>query len=1064
MKHIVLFVMTLMSFHLMAQQVHVSGTVTDSKDKMGVVGASVLVKGTKTGTSADFDGNYTITAPSNDAILVFSSVGYKPLEVKVNGRNQINVVLEEDTAQLDEVVIIGYGTQKKRDLSGAVTQIKSEDILRGNPTDLSQGIQGKMAGVNISQNDGAPGAGVSINIRGTNSFSTSSQPLYIVDGIPFDAGDTPTSDANKNNNQTSNPLNFINPHDIESIAVLKDASATAIYGSRGANGVVLITTKRGKSGAEKVEFSATVTVSNVSKKMAILNAYDYANYVNEGTLNSYKYSGKPYTTLPYPEVGHWEYTNVNGQINTTSGQYYPSPTDFLNPRVVNDEYGNTYSIADTNWQDVIFQSGVSQEYNISVTGGSDKGWHSFSGNYLDQQGTIKGSGFTRYSMRVNIGRKVNSWLEMGMNTSYTNTDTDFTKSNSYDYGIIRSALLFPPTYDPYTEATTSDELNWLAANPYQYVISAYDNLKSQNIFNASYAEIKLFPFLKFRQNLGVGYTSNRRMTYYGRHTQEGRDPTNGKGGQSDNWYQTLTAESLLTFDKAWGVHSINAVAGFTYEKATWGSKSMSATNFPNDITGAFDMSQGLNKGDLASDYGESALVSFLARVNYSLMNKYLFTASYRRDGSSKFTQKNKWANFLSFAVAWRLSEEEWIKNLNVFSNLKLRASYGQTGNQGIGSYRTLAQLKSSNYPFGGSLSSGVSEVEWRGPVSEDLRWETTSQVDLGLDMGFLQNRINLTVDYYHKKTVDLLQEVKIPNSTGFTSMMINSGNVTNEGLEISGDFYILKNTPVKWNMNANISFNRNTIGGLEADQYAQRLWYSADNIFIQRNGCPIGAIFGYVEDGFYDNEAEVRANPLYTNASDAVVKAMIGEIKYRNFDDDPAITEADRVIIGNTNPDFTYGMTNSFEYKGFNLNFFIQGSYGNDIFNGNLIDVKMANIGNIPQFAYDGRWTEDNSENATWPKAISGYDRNMLLSNRYVEDGSYLRLKSLTIGYNWKPKFNGISNVNFSLTGTNLFTITSYSWFDPDVNAFGSDSSRRGVDIYSYPSSRTFSFGIKVDF
>jgi hypothetical protein len=329
-------------------------------------------------------------------------------------------------------------------------------------------------------------------------------------------------------------------------------------------------------------------------------------------------------------------------------------------------------------------------------------------------------------------------------------------------------------------------------------------------------------------------------------------------------------------------------------------------------------------------------------------------------------------------------------------------------------------------------------------------------------MGFLNGRINLTVDYYHKKTRDLLQEVKIPLSTGFANMMVNSGYVTNEGLEISGKFYLLQNTPLKWNIDANISFNKNQIGGLEADQFATRLWYKADEVFLQRNGCPIGTIFGYVEDGFYDNLAEVMADP------DPAVRAkgqkMIGEIKYRNFDDNPAITNADRVIIGDTNPDFVYGITNNFSWKNFTLSFFFQGSQGNDIFNGNLMDVKMGNVANIPQAAYDTRWTPETTAIAQWPKAVSSYERNMLISDRYVEDGSYLKLKNLNIGYNWANPFKGIKNLNFYASATNLFTITDYSWFDPEVNAFGSDASRRGVDIYSYPSSRTYSIGMKVTF
>ncbi|MDO4181431.1 MAG: TonB-dependent receptor, partial [Bacteroidales bacterium] len=846
---------------IMQQTKKITGTVTDQNGE-AVIGANVVEKGTANGTITDIDGNFTLEV-SAKAVLTVSFIGYQSQEIVLKGsETTVTVTLKDDTEVLDEVVVVGYGTMKKRDLSGAVTQIKSDDLMKGNPTDLSQGLSGKVAGVIVSQSDGAPGGGVSIQIRGTNSFSTSSQPLYIVDGVPFDAGSTPSSDANANSNQSSNPLSFINPHDIQSIEVLKDASATAIYGSRGANGVVIVTTKRGEAGFDQVEFSANFSYSRIANRVKVLDAYTYAQYQNEQTLNSYKYSGRPYSTLPYP--GTWNYQlNGDGSINTSAGTYSPKPEDFLNPGMYTDEYGNETWVGLADWQDLIYQDGFSQEYNISVSGGSDKGWHAFSGNFLDQSGIIKNSGFTRYALRANLGRKIHNWLEMGMNINFTHTDTDFSKTNAYDYGVIRSSLIFPPTYDPNVDSTTSNELSWLASNPYAYINSTKDNLKSNNVFSSSYMEIKLFPFLKFRQNLGISYTNNNRGTYYGRDTQEGSETSNinGRAGQSDNWYMGITSESLLTFDKSFGIHTFNAVAGFTAEKNSWGSKSMSATGFPSDITQDYDMSQGINPGKLITDRGDAALASFLGRINYTLLDKYIFTASYRADGSSKFAEGNKWAGFLSGAFAWRMSEEKFIKDLNVFSNLKLRLSYGETGNQAIGSYRTLPMLNPANYPFAGSTSSGFAQVDWRGPVSDDLRWETTAQYNAGLDMGFFNGRVNFTIDYYHKKTRDLLQEVKIPSSTGFGNMMVNSGYVTNEGLEISGKFFVLQDTPLKWNIDANISFNKNKIGGLESDQYANSLWYKADEVFLQRNGCPIGTIYGYVEDGFYDNLAEVMASP-----------------------------------------------------------------------------------------------------------------------------------------------------------------------------------------------------------
>lgn len=1046
-----------------AQSKVVTGIVTDASTSETIPGVNVMLKGSTSGTITDIDGNFSVNVSSEETILVFSFIGYESQEILVALRSTINISLQTSATGLDEVIVVGYGSMKKSDLSGSVVQIKSEELLKGNPANsINQAMQGKMAGVIVTQNDGAPGAGVSIQIRGTNSFSTGSQPLYVVDGVPFNTASTPSSGANDNNNQTANPLAMINPNNIESIEVLKDASATAIYGSRGANGVILITTKRGK-GNEKIEFSANFSVSQIGKKIKMLGAYDYANYINEQEINDEEYLGSSYTTLPYP--GEWWYKYSDGDVVPSSGKYNPAPDDFLNPRTVYDSYGNSTSIADTDWQDEIYETGVSQEYNLSVSGGTNKGWHSFSGNYVDQKGIIYNSGYERLSLAMNVGRKVHDWIELGMNINFTNSTTDFAKSNAHDYGIIRSALLFPPTYDPKVELSVSDELSWLAANPYMYVRSTKDQLVSNNLFSSSYAEIKITKWLKFRQNLGLGYSSNNRSSYYGRHTQEGKEPRNGLAGQSDNWWRSTTAESIFTFDKKFNkIHALNVVAGFTYEESNYGSKSMTTQNFPSDITGEYDMSQGLDPRDLVSNRGQTKLVSLLGRANYVLKEKYILTASFRRDGSSKFVEGNKFANFASGAVAWRMSEEDFIKNLNVFANLKLRASYGQTGNQGINAYQTLPVLATANYPLGNALNSGFAEQSWRGPLNPELKWETTDQYNAGIDIGFLDNKISITIDYYHKKTNDLLQQVKIPNSTGFGAMWTNFGHVTNEGLELSGNFSILTKGSLKWNMNANISFNKNEIGGLEADQFANSLWNEADQVFIQRNGAPIGAMYGYVEDGFFDNQAEVRARAEYASSGDAIVKAMVGEVKYRDLDGDGYITESDRTIIGDTNPDYVFGITNNFSWKNFTLSFFLQGMIGNDIFNGNLMGVEMSNIANVTQDAYDSRWTPDNTENARWPKATGGYNRVWRLSDRYVEDGSYIRLKNVNLGYTFPTVIKGISNIYVYGSATNLFTITDYSWFDPDVNAFGGDASRKGVDIYSYPSSRTYSLGVKVTF
>ena len=1020
-KWILLSLLLAMASVGLQAQTQLKGRVLDgSMNNEPLIGASIQVPGTTSGTVSDLDGNFVFQLPEGKFIVQVSMIGYKTKVVNVKGKDFVEVILEEDAKLMDEVVVVGYGTMKKRDLSGSMTQIKGDDLMRGGTTDVAKGMQGKIAGVQVQQTDGSPGADMSITVRGANSFTTSSEPLYIVDGIPYNndnPSQIPSSSANENTNQKSNPLSFINPNDIEKIEVLKDASATAIYGSRGANGVVIITTRKGQAGKPKVEFNANFSVSSIVKKIDVLDTETYKRYQDEATANGNYYLGKSDT---------------------------PS-----------------YKDGSADWQDEIYQTGWQQEYSLSVSGGSDKGYYSFSGNYLDQTGTIKESGFNRYGVSLNISRHLTDWLEIGSSSHVSQSITDFQRTSSSDYGIIRSALIFPPTIN--ADSAPDSETDWLAANPAAYIRGARDQLKSINWFSSNYIEAKIMPWLKFRQNIGLGYNDSHRSSFYDKYTQEGKAPTNGKMGRASNIWKSLTLESLLTFDKKFGIHYINAVAGLTFEKGMWDNSSMTATNFPTFAGVNSDIALGLDKGQLTSDYGKQTLESMLARINYTLLDKYIFTASIRTDGSSKFTSENKWATFLSGAFAWRAGEEDFIKDLNIFSNLKLRLSYGETGNQGIGSYRTLTVVEPVNYVFDRITQQGVAMIDWRGRANPDLKWETTGQFNAGLDFGFMDNRLQFTADYYYKKTRDLLQNVSMPYSTGYGQYLTNYGYVTNEGLELTLMYDVLRDGPVKWSINANFSTNKNRIGGLGGDQYATVNWSKADQMFLQRNGCPMGALYGYVEDGYFNSVAEVLSFKEYSGLSEAEALKLVGEVRYRDRNGDGYIDSKDRYIIGDTNPDFVYGITNNLSWKNWNLSFMLQGSQGNDIFNGNLLGMELQNIGNITQDAYDGRWTAENPSAARWPKALSGDSRNLLLSDRYVENGSYLKMKYITLTYDWTRPIKFIERVKFSLTANNVFTITNYSWMDPDVSAFG-DASRKGVDMYSYPSARTFTLGVNVVF
>lgn len=1058
-KWILFFLMLIGSVSMHAQK-KITGRVMDgAMAGEPLIGATVQVPGTNIGTITDLEGNFSFELPAGKNLIQISMMGYKTQVINVKGKVTVTVTLAESSKVMEELVIVGYGSMKKRDLTGSVSQIKGDELRQGGAIDVAHGLQGKIAGVNVQQNDGSPGAGVSITVRGANSFTTSTQPLYIVDGVPFgtDPNGTPQSEASSGNNQQTSPLSMIDPNSIEKIEVLKDASATAIYGSRGANGVVIITTRKGSTGRPKVEVGMKWTMQKIGRRVRTLDPYTYALYQNEAAYNSNYYE---HQNRRYPYRGEWEYPYTGGAFVYTQGKYNPAPEDFLNPGPRTDEYGNIDYVEGANWQDEIYQTGWQQEYNASVSGGSDQGWYAISGSYAKQNGIIRNTGYERYGLSVNLSRHITRWLEIGTSGHFTNSTTDFQRTNSENTGIIRSALIFPPTTREESDAT-----DWLAANPANYVNGSRDRLKQVSWFSSTYLEAKITSWLKFRQNLGLGYNNGLRNTYYSRLTQEGKAPVNGKAGKAYNSWRSITSESLLTFDRQFGIHKLNAVAGITFESGRGESISMTATNFPNDLTYGADISMALDRAVVKSDpETKMNLQSFLARVNYSLLDKYLFTASVRTDGSSAFQQNHKWATFLSGAFAWRAIDEKFIQDLNFFSNLKLRLSYGETGNQGIGAYRTLAVLQPANYPYNGTLSSGFSMIDWRGPVNPNLKWETTGQFNVGIDFGWLDNRLQLTVEYYYKRTRDLLQNVTIPSSSGFSNQLVNSGNVTNQGVEVTLSFDAIKRRAFKWNFSANFALNRNRISGLDGDQYATALWSKADQVFLQRNGCPIGTLFGYVEDGFYDNISEVRSNRAYAALSDDEALRHVGEIKYRDLNGDGQITQDDRTIIGNTNPDFTYSMTHNFSYRNFSLSFMIQGSQGNDILNYNLTDVTLSNIGNIPVSAYLGRWTPETATTASWPKATAGYTRTWLVSNRYVENGSYMKMKYITLAYDWRKPFRGIENIHFSLTANNLFTITKYSWFDPDVNAGGTNAACPGVDSYSYPSARTFALGVNFTF
>ncbi len=1035
-----LFIFFLLYFAILvvdgqAQSRKITGKVVDESG-VPINGATISVKNSKVVALSNDKGNFSIELPSEATTLMVTFIGMETLEVNVSKKSTVTVSLRSTTSALADLVVIGYGSVKKSDLTGSAQRLNREDIMRDNPLNILQAMQGKLAGVNVTQNDGAPGAGLSIRIRGSNSFLGGTEPLYVIDGVPFNnssSGTTPES-IGGDEKQTLNALAFLNPNDIESIDVLKDASATAIYGSRGANGVVLITTRKGKIGKDKVEFNSTIGLAEVSKKIRMLNPMEYANFQNLSFNNANKYDGTNYSLL------------------------FPNPSAYENDN--------------NNWQDRIFRQALTQQYTLNVSGASEAGSHSFTFGYVDQEGVIQTSGYKKLSLSFNLNRNISKTFKIGTSNSISNSSTrgvktGTDKSDAASAGVVRSALTYPATI------SNLDEYDGLGddfiTNPYIYVNDVLNRVTSTNIFSSSYLEATLNKNLKFRQNIGFNYGANSRDQYYPRTVFEGF-ASKGWGLISDNNWSSIVSESILTYNKKVGNHSFTATAASTFEQNMGSSKRAEAKTFPNDLLKNDNLQSAEQILPIVTNKFQSNLVSVLGRLNYTYADKYILSVSYRNDGSSKFGKDNKWAAFSSAGLAWKLHKESFIQKIDAISELTLRASYGQTGNQGIGSYASLSKLAVYNYTFNGAVQTGLADDVFAGPANAQLKWETTNAYNAGLDLGLFNGRVSAHVDVYLKRTNDLLQFITTPASTGFQRQLRNSGSVENKGLEIALDATVISKKDFQWKTNFNLSFNRNKIislGGDVKEQFASNI-STRDAPFIQRAGLPIGTLYGYVEDGYFDNEAEVRNSLVFSGQPMNIIGRMIGEVKYRNFDNDPSsISVTDRVVIGDVNPDYTFGFTNNFKYKNFDLSIFINGVQGNDIVNMN--SVWNANIGtskNVTLDMFNGAWKEgaDNST-ALAPKPIRQFWRTLPFSRRFIEDGSFVRIKNITLGYTLPAKLvKGISAIRVSLGVNNLYTFTKYTGFDPEINSYGDNPALFGVDLGGFPNSRTYSFVIKCNF
>lgn len=973
-----------------AKQQHtkkVTGTVVDQHG-VPVIGANIVEKGTTNGTVTDVNGNFALKV-DDDAELQVSFIGYNSLIIAVKNKSVLNIRLTEDSESLDEVVVVGYGTMKKSDLTGSLSSVKSKDLTIIPANSPARALAGRAAGVYVLPKTGAPGGEVNIRIRGTNSIMGDNEPLYVVDGFPY--GGNPSS---------------INNEDIESIEILKDASATAIYGSRGANGVVMITTKKGKSGATKVEYTGSFTQNSIRKKLDLLDASEYATMINMMYEND---GGKPY---------------------------------FDNPASLG---------KGTDWQDFIFQNAPLWNNNVSITGGSDKTQFSVGFGAYNENGIIKHSQYKRYSVRANLNHQINKYVDMAFSTHYSRIN-----KNNKDYGgvgrggsLISGTIGAPPTLTPYQEDGTITVLRGAypfiadgGINPLNYIDEQKDEAGSDQLLVNAALTIKPMQGLTIRLSGGLTSGNERADSYVTKKFYN----SSGSAAVVSSTNQSILSENIITYNKSFNkIHDLTVMGGFTYQTNTGKSVSASGSGFVSDVTETYDLSSAAVSGIPYSAYAKWSLLSYLGRVNYTLMNKYMFTASFRSDGSSRYSEGNKWGHFPSGAIAWRVKEEEFMKGVDVISDFKLRASFGMSGNTAISPYQTMNMLYASKVIFGKSVSTAFAPLN-RLPSS--LKWETTAQYDIGLDFGLFNNRLHLTADYYNKKTKDLLNSVQIPSSTGYTNSIRNVGSIRNQGVEFSVDGVVLQGD-FNWILSANIAINRNKVLKLNNGEAirgtTRNLTVLNDFVNILKEGEPLGIFYGYKENGYDEN----------------------GKIVFQDLDGEPGLSFADKQKIGDPNPDFIGGLNSTMRYKGFELNLFFYGSFGNDVFNMSKASVNMdylVGLNKTKDILYDS-WTPTNT-NAKNPRLSINNPINV--SDRFVEDGSFLKLKNIQLGYHIPWDKLGIKWINSGqvyVSGQNLLTFTKYSWYDPEVNSFGGGASiDQGIDYLTYPTSKSVTVGVKLEF
>lgn len=1073
MKNFMLFLMTLfLSCHVMAQQTTVTGTITDGTDGSPLIGANVLVKGTGTGSIADVNGKFSVSVPTGKDVLVISCIGYKQQEITLKaGQKVVNVVMKEDSELLDEVVVVGYGTMKKSDLSGASVSMGEDKIKGSIITNLDQSLQGRAAGVTAVTTSGAPGSSSSIRVRGQATINASAEPLYVIDGVIVQGGgqsgaDFGLGDALGNGSvSTISPLSTINPADIVSMEILKDASATAIYGAQGANGVILITTKRGKSGEAKFSYDGMFAVQRQTKRLETMNLREYAGFYND-------------------------FVNVG---EATESNYLSDPS-LLGKG--------------TNWQDAIFQTALQHQHQVSAQGGSEKVQYYVSGSYMDQDGTIIGSSFERFSVRTNLDAQLKKWLKLGLSATYSNTDESLKLADS-DEGLINYSLTTIPSIPIYNvDGSYSSVFQEGYTNPNPVAMAMEDDvlLARQKLTGNIFLEITPVKNLTWHSELGYDISSSKAERYKPMIDLGTWKRASNSSSIQKNSSKFWQLKNYITYNGNIDKHSFSVMLGQECWESSYDYSSVANTDLPSD--NVHNPALGDGTPSIGYGFGSSAMASFFTRWSYNYADRYLATYTYRYDGSSNFGSENRWAGFHSVAASWRFSNEKFFEPIrNIISNGKLRLGWGQTGNQGIGGYKWGSALSIMNTDLGKSYRPA-------NIANTGIKWESQEQINVGLDLGFFDDRVNLTVDWYKKESKDMLMQMQLPSymgtsgnaSSALAAPWGNYGHIRNTGWEITLNTHPLIGT-FQWDSDFQISFNRNKLIALSGTSAAQIVGYGqwTDVVSVTNVGESLYNFYGYVCDGVYKDleDLQTSAKPAKYPANGVFNKnntVWVGDVKYKDLNGDGVIDENDRTNIGSPMPKFTFGWTNTFRYKNFDLSLFINGSVGNKVYN--YLSMKLTHmnstwtnqlttVGGRAQLApidatkdYSSgvsvngvtvyHWYDDvtnvyvTNPNATIPRAsVNDPNDNDRVSDRYVEDGSYVRLKNITLGYTFPKgmiKKWGIENLRLYANIQNLLTITGYDGYDPEIGVSTAAANVMGLDNGRYPSPTVYSFGLNITF